>query len=71
MIQDKKGHNVRITRLLEYIRGEQIYIEVKDNKFRKRNNYTLNIRYITKLNREHEGFYVSSYVRADEERRYT
>lgn len=70
MILDKKGHNVRVTRLLEYVRGEQIYIEVKDNKFRKRNNYTLNIRYITKLNREQEGFYVSSYVKADEERRY-
>lgn len=70
MIQDKKGHAVRVSRLLEYIRGEQIFIEVKDNKFRKRNNYTLNIRYTTKLNKEYQGFYVASYVRADEERRY-
>lgn len=48
MIQDKKGHNLRITRLLEYTGAQQLYIEIKD-KFRKRNNYTLNIRYTTKL----------------------
>lgn len=69
MIQDKKGHNLRITRLLEYTGAQQLYIEIKD-KFRKRNNYTLNIRYTTKLSQKLEGFYISSYTGKENDRRY-
>lgn len=69
IVQDRKGHNLRIARILEYLGAEQLYIEIKD-KFRKKNNYTLNIRYTTKLNRDFEGFYISSYVNKDGERRY-
>lgn len=69
MLQDKKGHNLRINKLLEYTGAQQIYIEIKD-KFRKRHNYTLMIRYTSKLGREYEGFYVSSYINKDGDRRY-
>lgn len=69
MIQDKKGHNLRINRLLEYTGAHQLYIEIKD-RFRKRNNYTLNLRYTSKLNQDFEGFYISSYTNTDGERRY-
>lgn len=68
MIQDKKGHNLRITKLLEYTGTQQLYIEIKD-KFRKRHNYTIMIRYSSKLAREYEGFYISSYVNKEGERR--
>lgn len=69
MIQDKKGHSLRITKLLEYTGAQQLYLEV-GNKFRKRNNYTLNIRYTSKLGQDFEGFYVSSYITKDGDRRY-
>nr|XP_022900776.1 endoplasmic reticulum aminopeptidase 1-like isoform X2 [Onthophagus taurus] len=69
LVQDKKGHNLRITKLLEYLPAEQIYLEIKD-KFRKRNNYTLSLRYTSKLNREFVGFYISSYISKDGDRRY-
>lgn len=70
MVQDRKGHNLRVSRFLEYLDGQQLYIELKD-KFRKRNNYTLNIRYTTKLGRESRGFYISSYMSKDGDRRYS
>lgn len=69
MIQDRKGHNLRIVKLLEYIGAQQIYIEIKD-KFRKKNNYTLNIRYTTKLSQKYEGFYISSYNNKDGDKKY-
>lgn len=69
MLQDKKGHTLRINKLLEYTGAQQIYVEIKD-KFRKRHNYTLMIRYTSKLGREYEGFYISSYINKDDERRY-
>lgn len=68
MIQDKKGHHLRITKQLEYTGGQQLYIEIKE-KFKKRHNYTLMIRYTSKLGREYEGFYVSSYINKEGERR--
>lgn len=69
MLQDKKGHNLKINKLLEYTGAQQIYLEIKD-KFRKRYNYTLMIRYTSKLGREYEGFYISSYINKDGDRRY-
>lgn len=70
MIQDRKGHILKIVRLLEYPAAHQIYLEIKD-KFRKRGNYTLNLRYTSKLSHEFEGFYISSYITKDGDRRYT
>lgn len=64
MIQDRKGHYIKILRLLEYTKAQQIYIEIKD-KFKKKNNYTLHLRYTSKLAKDYEGFYISSYINAD------
>lgn len=68
MIQDKKGHSLHITKLLEYTGAQQLYLEV-GSKFKKRNNYTLNMRYTSKLGQEFEGFYVSSYFTKEGDRR--
>lgn len=59
---------MKIARMLEYTGFQQIYIEIKD-KFRKKHNYTLNVRFTSKLSREFEGFYISSYISKDGERR--
>ncbi|RZC34845.1 endoplasmic reticulum aminopeptidase 1-like [Asbolus verrucosus] len=69
MVQDRKGHNMRIAKMLEYTGAQQLYIEMKE-KFRKRHNYTLMIRFTSKLGREFEGFYISSYINKDGEKRY-
>ena len=68
LIQDRKGYHLRITKILEYTVAQQLYIEIKD-KFKKRNNYTLSIRYTSTLNHKFEGFYISSYVNKDGDRR--
>lgn len=69
MIHDKRGHNLTIVRMLEYVRGQQLYIEIKE-KFKKKHNYTLNVRFNTRLNKEaQEGFYLTSYASADGEKR--
>jgi aminopeptidase N len=69
MVQDRKGHSMRVAKMLEYTGAQQIYIEMKE-KFRKRHNYTLMIRFSSKLSREFEGFYISNYINKDGERRY-
>lgn len=69
MIHDKRGHNLTITKMLEYTGAEQLYIEIRE-KFRKRHNYTLIIRFNSRLNKDYEGFYISSYVNEDGERRF-
>jgi len=58
---DRKTHRLTITRFLEYPAGQQVYIETKE-KLRKKVNYTLNIRFNSRLGRDLEGFYLSSYV---------
>jgi hypothetical protein len=68
MVQDRKGHSMRVAKMLEYTGAQQIYIEMKE-KFRKRHNYTLMIRFSSKLSREFEGFYISNYINKDGERR--
>lgn len=68
MIQDRKGHYIKIVKLLEFLGRNQIYIEIKE-KFKKRNNYTLHLRYTSKLSKTYEGFYVSSYVNSDGEKK--
>jgi Peptidase family M1. len=50
--------------MLEYSAGQQVYIEFKEN-LRKKTNYTLILRYYTRLNQDMEGFYLSSYTTRD------
>lgn len=61
LVLDSKGHELEIERFLEYTYAQQIYIEMKDY-LQKGQNYSLNIMYISRLGRELEGFYLSSYV---------
>ncbi|XP_006571773.2 endoplasmic reticulum aminopeptidase 1 isoform X1 [Apis mellifera] len=70
MIQDRKGHRLKISRLLEYPKHQQLYLELEESKFRKRGNYTVHLRFISKLSSELEGFYLSSYVTPEGEKRY-
>lgn len=58
---DRKGHRLPITRFLEYPAGQQVYMELKE-KLRKKVNYTLVVRFNSRLGRDLEGFYLSSYV---------
>lgn len=61
VVLNSKGEELEIERFLEYTYAQQIYIETKEY-FEKGMNYSLNIRYNSKLGRELEGFYLSSYV---------
>lgn len=69
MIQDRKGHRLKIAKLLEYPKHQQLYLELEESKFRKRGNYTVHLRFISKLTSELEGFYLSSYVTPEGEKR--
>lgn len=68
MVQDRRGHNLTVTRLLEYTGAQQLYLETRE-RFKKKHNYTLFFRYNSKLSTEYEGFYISSYVSSEGERR--
>lgn len=57
-----------VSRMLEYSAGQQILLEF-DDKLSAENNYTLIIKYTTRLSRELEGFYLSSYTTSKGERR--
>ncbi|KAK2584087.1 hypothetical protein KPH14_006530 [Odynerus spinipes] len=70
MVQDRKGHRLKIAKLLEYPTHQQLYLQLEESKFRKRGNYTVHLRFVSKLTSELEGFYLSSYVTADGEKRY-
>ncbi|CAK9830592.1 Glutamyl aminopeptidase [Anthophora retusa] len=70
MVQDRKGHRLKIAKLLEYSKHQQLYLELEESKFRKRGNYTVHLRFISKLTNELEGFYLSSYVTPEGEKRY-
>lgn len=67
MVMDRKNHRLGIAKILEYPPRQQLYIEMKE-KLRKR-NYTLVMRFTTRLSREMEGFYISSYKTKDGETR--
>lgn len=69
MVQDRKGHRLKIAKLLEYPTHQQLYLQLEESKFRKRGNYTVHLRFVSKLANELEGFYLSSYVTADGEKR--
>ncbi|XP_076160195.1 glutamyl aminopeptidase isoform X5 [Ptiloglossa arizonensis] len=70
MVQDRKGHRLKIAKLLEYPKHQQLYLELEESKFRKRGNYSVHLRFISKLTSELEGFYLSSYVTPEGEKRY-
>ncbi|EDW25078.1 GL23039 [Drosophila persimilis] len=55
-----KGYALKIVKVLEFPPRQQLYIEVKE-KLKKKSNYTLNLRWYSKLNPEPEGFYVDQY----------
>ncbi|XP_067618221.1 endoplasmic reticulum aminopeptidase 2 isoform X2 [Eurosta solidaginis] len=55
-----KSYAIKIVKVLEYPPRQQFYIEVKE-KLKKKFNYTLNLRWYSKLNPEPEGFYVDQY----------
>ncbi|KAG5892870.1 hypothetical protein JTB14_032594 [Gonioctena quinquepunctata] len=69
LIQDKKGNNLTIVKILEYPGAEQLYIEIRE-KFKKRHNYTMKMRYNFKLRKDPKGFYISSYISKSGARRY-
>ncbi|KAI5740215.1 hypothetical protein M8J76_001759 [Diaphorina citri] len=68
---DRKNHNtkIQVVKMLEYSAGQQVYIEFKEN-LRKKTNYTLILRYYTRLNQDMEGFYLSSYTTRDGKKKY-
>ncbi|XP_015117204.1 endoplasmic reticulum aminopeptidase 2 [Diachasma alloeum] len=70
MVVNRKGHEMKISKLLEYPAHQQLYLELEESKFRKRGNYTLHLRFISRLTTELEGFYLSSYKTAEGENRY-
>ncbi|ALC47275.1 CG4467 [Drosophila busckii] len=55
-----KGYALKIVKVLEFPPRQQLYIELKE-KLKKKSNYTLNLRWYSKLNPEPEGFYVDQY----------
>ena len=55
-----KGQTIKIAKTLEYPPRQQIYIEFKE-KLRKKSNYTLNMRWYSRLVEEPEGFYIDEY----------
>lgn len=69
VVEKLPGENLSITRFLEYPPFQQIYLEVKE-RFRKKVNYSLTMKFNSKLSLELEGFYLSSYINKDGEKRY-
>ncbi|KAK0159807.1 hypothetical protein PV327_010880 [Microctonus hyperodae] len=70
MIQNRKGHEMKIGKFLEYTRHQQLYLELEDGKFRKRGNYSLYLKFSSQLASELEGFYLSTYTTSDGDKRY-
>lgn len=69
MVKDKKDNILKIEELLEYPKHQQIYLELEDTKFQKNANYTIHLRFVTRLSNELEGFYLSSYFTPEGEKR--
>lgn len=55
-----KGFALKINRVLEYPQRQQLYIDLKD-RLRRKTNFTLNMRWYSRLIPEPEGFYVDQY----------
>ena len=55
-----KGYALKILRILEYTPRQQLYIELRD-KLRKKANYTLSIRWYSKMITDPDGFFVDQF----------
>ncbi|XP_055613354.1 endoplasmic reticulum aminopeptidase 2 [Uranotaenia lowii] len=55
-----KGYALKILRILDYPPRQQLYIELRD-KLRKKANYTLSIRWYSKMITEPDGFFVDQF----------
>lgn len=64
-----KGFALKIQRVLEYPPRQQLYIELKD-RLRRKTNFTLNMRWYSRLIPEPEGFYVDQYDGGNGVKRY-
>ncbi|KAF6199081.1 hypothetical protein GE061_007106, partial [Apolygus lucorum] len=64
-----RSPSLQVARMLEYPPRQQLYLELKD-KLRKKTNYTIVMRFTTRLGKEMEGFYISSYTNKEGEKRY-
>lgn len=61
MVQEqRKVSKLKIAKFLEYPPREQVYLEL-ESTFRRKTNYTLHLRFASKLSNELDGFYLSSY----------
>lgn len=60
---------MKIQKVLEFPPRQQLYIELKD-RLRKKTNFTLNLRWYSKLIPEPEGFYVDQYDGGNGIKRY-
>ena len=54
--------------MLEYSAGQQVFLEL-DEELQRNENYTLTIKYTTRLGTDLEGFYLSSYVTRTDEKK--
>jgi len=63
-VTNSNGDELEVERFLEYPRAQQIYLELRE-PLPAGGNFTLNIKYSSRLGRELEGFYLSSYINED------
>lgn len=63
-----KGFALKIAKVLEFPPRQQLYIELKD-RLRKKSNFTLNLRWHSRLTSEPDGFYVDQYEGANDIKR--
>ena len=69
LINRKTNEKVEINRMLEYLAGQQIFMEL-DEELKREENYSLIMKYTTRLGTELEGLYLSSYVTRSGEKKY-
>ncbi|XP_045130834.1 endoplasmic reticulum aminopeptidase 1-like isoform X2 [Portunus trituberculatus] len=68
-LNKKYGKPIEILKFLVYPPHQQLYLGLNEI-LRRGSNYTLRLKYKTTLKEGLEGFYLSSYINADGERRY-
>lgn len=64
-----KGYALKILRILEYPPRQQLYIELRD-KLRKKTNFTLSIRWYSKMITEPDGFFVDVFEPEPDVKKY-
>ncbi|XP_042892988.1 endoplasmic reticulum aminopeptidase 1-like isoform X2 [Penaeus japonicus] len=69
LLRNKYEKPIFISKFLEYPAHQQIYLQLEEI-LRRGSNYTLRLSYEFNLKEGLEGFYLSSYKRADGEKRY-